>query len=725
MKPRLVSRCLLPLLLLIVAGSAISAAGSEHAASIPPVPLPVWRSEVAVPGVELVNQGVPGMALDPDGRPHLTYGGNHLFHAWRDGASWQIETVDPAEVLAGPAIAIDEAGVITIVAFTAADRRRKELSVYSRAPGGAWQTGQIPVPSIRDYPVLSLALDNNGRPHVVTTGIIGDHTALLIYIRASVQGWISETVDLKRSALGDLHLALDSHDQPVILYENDEESDDGLDIGKTLHLVRRGAAGWTDDTIAHAEFITAKSLALDAADWPHVVYNELYPSRLVYLRQTGNGWQTLAEAGDSYTPSLALDDTGRPHVAFTNRNEDLVYAVLGSEGWEQTTIPMVGNGGGHNTLVLDKTGAAHISTFHVAQGPAYATNHGGAWAAMPVAVQDSVGDKHALALDADDRPYLLYHRPSVGELRWAAKEGDTWVTSAVADVGDPPPYSLELAVAMGPNNMAQIAYVDGEADQLVFGTQQSNAWSLAPVTTGGRNLALAVGQDNQPQMILIQGNRLAYWTLEAGTWQSEWISPAGALVFNAFLALDGQNKPHVVYTADGEVIEAVRQSEDVWQADVLPVENVVGMALGPDASLYLLTLTFRTEGTKPPFTFYTLRLSEQVAGEWTHHALFEDFYIGDDSLMGSRLRIGDDGTLHVVARETYGWLRYDRRAANGQWASESLEGYGGSFDLAVGRDGQPRVSRNLRSDLWLYERAIRWLDQHALFPFVPVNMNSE
>ena len=719
MKPRTRFLWLLPLLFLVVAGSRPPAAGMAHEASIPPVPLPVWGGETAVAGVDLTGQGVPGMALDPDGRPHLVYGHNQLFHAWHDGAAWQVETVEAAGgALAGPVIAIDDAGGITIVAYTAASRQLKELAVYSRAPGGAWQTGRIAVPWIAEYPVLALALDGDGRPHVLTTGSIADQTPLLVYAHTSAQGWVSETLELERYALGDLSLALDSQNHPIILYEIDDTIDDGLNLGRILHLARRAATGWTDESIAHAEFITGKSLALDAADRAHVVYNDLYAGRLVYLHQTGNGWQTLAEPGASYTPSLALDNTGRPHVAFTNADEDIVYAVLGSEGWEQTTIPMVGHGGGHNTLLLDGTGAAHISTLQPVQNLYYATNRGGSWAAMPVAVQDSVGDRHALALDADDNPYLLYYHPSAGQLRWASRAGGEWVTNLVAEVG---PTDLELALAIGPDGVAQIAYVDGAADELVFGTRQGEAWSLAPITTAGHNLALAVGQDNRPQLILIRDNRLVYWTRQGDTWQSEAISPEGAMVSNAFLALDGQNRAHVVYTADGVVREAVRQGANNWTAEPLPAENVVGMALGPGGTLHLLTLTFRTEGVKPPFIIFTLWLSERVAGQWTEQAIYEDMYTGEEQVLNAgRLWVDAGGTLHLVTSHWYGWLDYARREANGDWSSGGIGGEGGGYALAVGSDGQPRVSRHENTDLRLYTREILWLDRHMLFPVVPI-----
>lgn len=723
MKPRIAILCVLPLVFLIIAGRQPSAAATVLGASMPPRPLPVWRGEVAASGVALGDQGTPGMALDPDGRPHLVYGRNQLFHAWRDGASWQVEIVDPdGGSLVGPVIAIDDAGTIAIVAYTEAGFQRKELTAYSRPPGGQWQATPIPVPWIGSYPVLALALDNDGRPRVLTTGSTADQRPLLIYAYALPQGWLSEPIAIQRDALGSLSLAVDSHNQPVILYETDDEINDGLGLGKILYLARRSASGWTDQSIAQGELITGKSLALDKGDRAHVVFSDVQPNRLVYLRQTDNGWQTLTESVQSHTPSLALDDTGRPHLAYTNLDEDIVYAILGNDGWERTTIPMVGHGGGYNTLLLDETGAAHISTIQYAQNLYYATNRNGAWAAMPVAVLDPVGEEHALALGPDDRLYLLYYHPSAGQLRWAAKEGDTWTTSAVADVGDLPPEKLELDVAVGPNGMARIAYVNGTVNQLVFGTRQGNSWLLEPITTAGHHLALAVGSDNRPQLILIQTNRLVYWTYQGSAWHSEFISPTGAVVANAYLALDSQNRPHVAYTVGSDVMAAVRRGENDWQTETLPreyVEYMVGMALGPDESLHLLTLTFRSEGGKPPTTFYTLWLTERIGGTWGQQAVFEDLYTVENFNDMARLRVDADGTLHLVWRND--WLNYGRREANGQWAGGGhIARDGGNFALAVGSDGQPRVSLHALGDLRLYTRGILWLDQHALLPVVPI-----
>jgi len=34
------------------------------------------------------------LQLDTAGHPHIAYGGDHLYYAWHNGASWHYETVD-------------------------------------------------------------------------------------------------------------------------------------------------------------------------------------------------------------------------------------------------------------------------------------------------------------------------------------------------------------------------------------------------------------------------------------------------------------------------------------------------------------------------------------------------------------------------------------------------------------------------------------------------------
>jgi hypothetical protein len=53
------------------------------------------------------------IALDTLGRPHIAYGGDHLYHAYFDGIQWQYEVVDNAGgVGAVDSIAVDSNNLV-------------------------------------------------------------------------------------------------------------------------------------------------------------------------------------------------------------------------------------------------------------------------------------------------------------------------------------------------------------------------------------------------------------------------------------------------------------------------------------------------------------------------------------------------------------------------------------------------------------------------------------
>lgn len=72
------------------------------------------------------------LRLDADGRPHVAYGKDGLYHAWSDGLSWYYDTVDHSpHVGAHAALAIDKESGLHISYFDDANRDLK----YAYRPG--------------------------------------------------------------------------------------------------------------------------------------------------------------------------------------------------------------------------------------------------------------------------------------------------------------------------------------------------------------------------------------------------------------------------------------------------------------------------------------------------------------------------------------------------------------------------------------------------------------
>jgi hypothetical protein len=114
------------------------------------------------------------------------------------------------------------------------------------------------------------------------------------------------------------------------------------------------------------------SLALDAANKPHIAYADVTSDTLKYAYWTGNEWDI--QVVDSAAPfvydgyeygitgiSLALDGSGGPHISYFGRNE-VKYAHWVSDTWEVQTlyspwfvIPF------GTSLALDSSGNPHIA----------------------------------------------------------------------------------------------------------------------------------------------------------------------------------------------------------------------------------------------------------------------------------------------------------------------------------------------------------------------------
>jgi len=71
-----------------------------------------------------------------------------------------------------------------------------------------------------------------------------------------------------------------------------------------------------------------------------------------------------------YEPSLALDNSNRPHISYYNYDkQDLYYAYYNeATGWVTETVDSLGDVGRYNSLALDALGLPHISYYDYSNG---------------------------------------------------------------------------------------------------------------------------------------------------------------------------------------------------------------------------------------------------------------------------------------------------------------------------------------------------------------------
>lgn len=672
------------------------ASGWHDEASAEPIPLPVWTSEILASGLHVYSLGAPALALDADGRPHVTFGSNVLYHAWFDGGTWQRERVaDLRAVESGAVMAIDAAGRIFIVAI---DDERPTL--FTRDPNGSWQATPLPVPA--GVGELSIALDNDARPIVVAGYGLFQEMPVFYVARQGSSGWSVEPVETPTPAGGPVRLALDGADQAVVLYAQTDLTE--------LWLARHTAAGWRHERVSTGCQIVDKSLAIDAAGKIHMAYSDQCDRGLIYVREGPNDWESVPVAEDGMFPSLALDAAGRPHIAYKDSDGGQLYAAMTGSDWDVYRVQAGENAGMYNTLVI-AADTAHLVSLN--GDMYYATNPAGIWQVGLVAGNLNLGNHNAIGLDTADTPITLYDIAQTGELWWGTGQGDEWETGLLADV-----VVDEPAMAVDSQGMAHIAYVDRVADRLVVGRRQNATWILETIGAGGYDLSLAVGNDDRPQITLVTGGGVIYWTQEAGEWVSEPVGDFPQQTDSAFLALDSRNRPHVAGSRLDGVWHSVRLSPGNWSEERLGVDNILGLALGPDDRLHVLHATVEEWNRYLPINIVTLRLAVQIDPyTWRDYSLTSGTnWWGIDA----QIVVSDDRRAHVALTDyfeeaAYFWVDPDGTQGfeNVGWLSA------GDVSLALGADGQPRLLWSNFGDLILSTRRVVWLDQASYLPVVP------
>ena len=668
-----------------------------------PVPLPVWREEIVAPGVGFYDLGAPALALDPAGNPHLVYGRNQLFHTWFDGAAWQNETIDASSAWRRESVlAIAPSGTITI-----ADIHNEKLFARTKEPGGLWQTTRVPLPDGTVVSDLTLALDGSGEPHIAA-GSAYYYYSQTFFIHAwhTPLGWSVEKVGTGKTVDGPFALDLDSKDRPFILYGQYNAQTEENEVA----LARRSGASWQVEKVAPGCVTVGKALVMDDQDKPHIVFSNHCDGKLTYMHKNDSGWETIPVTDIGYYPGLALDSTGRPHVVYGS-DESQIYATLKGTNWDKTVVQEGTYTGWHNTLLLDKEGAAHIASYR--DNLYYATNSSGQWQISTAARQDTVGRQNALALDSSAVPHTLYHEAEAQKLYWGSRNENGWATELVADVSAE---GLEVAAVLDSQDRPTIAFLNRNQNNLLVGTNQAGEWLLEPIGAAGRQLSLAVGSDDRPQVLIIQNDALKYWTKQGEDWISETVSGSENQTWNASLALDSTERPHAIFSGSKGSFYAIRQSPGTWVAEALPFETVQGLALDADDQPHVLYSEIRYEYQgRYPIEIDMLWYAEREGQGWQTEQLWEEEYWNPTA----ELVVDAAKQVHVAFSTNYWGANYLLRDESGawQWANQSLPS-NADISLAVGLDYEPRLLLHDGSSLLLATREIIWLDKFSLMPVI-------
>lgn len=345
-----------------------------------------------------------------------------------------------------------------------------------------------------------------------------------------------------------------------------------------VNLTERTNGTWTSKRVAHVEDLQSLSLAV-SADVPHVHWTQGSPTNVTQATPARNGtcpagpWECEALVsvdGETYHGVASRATGGDVEVAYRRKNGTdswIERATRDGSSWTFQTVPdtLLGDVGRYASLALDDTGNPHISYHDRGNGTLkHAELVDGRWNITTVdASSNETGISSTLAIWGGE-PAIAYQDKEDARLMFAARNGTEWIREVVRNStegllnGTAPGNVTDLKIA-GTGNPA-IAYsfasdtVDGTTHWLGMadrdgwgdgcGSTANANWSCASIQESGRVTGVSL-------QVLDGGNRTILYDVDAGGSHELWIARGRANASDDACGVGGTWTCEQLDTAEG------------------------------------------------------------------------------------------------------------------------------------------------------------------------------
>lgn len=573
------------------------------------------------------------LVYDSGGRPHVVYGGDHLYYAWYDGSTWVKLTIDTnSQVGEYASIALDNDNNPRIAYYDSANRSLK----FAYRLNNVWYTLTLDTPpesvvvpenlELVPDPVNAQELfsqDPNeadeleSKPEENTTGDAGKYTSIAIgtdnrvhisyYYNDGVFGnlkyatwdgvtWSFQLADYNNTPSVEYDtglwtsIAVKSNNLPCISYM-DEKYDD------LKYACSNGAGGWSVTNISeetgrknNLEGVFT-SLVFDINNNPNISFLDFsvsgnYRLRHAYFKQSA--WNSIAVdngAGIGYDTSIAFKPDNTLLISYYDAgNLRLKYAVNDGDGWDVGAFNDGFNVGRFTSAAYDPSNRAGITFFSPDNGGFYYRHwNGSAWEASLIDESGRVGISTSLDISSGGFPHMSYFNDVGDDLKYATNMGNLFYTRELVTSGGTGEYS---SIQLDSLARANVAYYDRTSGDLRF-MRWNGAWST-PVDIDGSDNA-NVGQHVSMKIDNIGTFRLSYYDATNGDLRYAWgdgtnwnytvLDQAGDVGKYSSIALDSANKPYIAYydATNMDLKLAYLSPTNVWLYETLDSGGDVGM----------------------------------------------------------------------------------------------------------------------------------------------------
>jgi hypothetical protein len=503
------------------------------------------------------------LVLDATGQPHIGYTDDsaRAMYAQKDAAGWHVEVVgDGSEYGSHPSLALD-ADAEPHMSWFGYD----EMSLmHAHKDGGGWHVQTVHGPSDGGW-TSSIALDGDGYPHITYEhGGSHDDTDLM-YFSWGDSAWQIETVDTLGGGFSSL--VLDEEGRPHVSYYAD---------GNVRYAFREDSS-WQTEVVGAG---TRSSLVLDGTGVPQISYIHMSTGELLYGYRDGTAWQI--EMVDVYYrdgTALAMDADGDPHIAAIS-GVVLNYARLDDPStWDIEPVESSASVGMAPSLAIDGEDYAHM-TYNGNMGVQYVREDASGWHFETIAW----GGASSLALDGAGEPHVSYAvtRFDPGsapywEVIYARRDVAGWhfeiVASDLAE-DEPSPPTLALDSTGSPH----IGFWNRNDGELKYAYREGDAWHVETADgSGGSEVSLAQSGDGFPHLSYVRDETLLYAYRDATGWTVETVDDSTGGPRYSSLALDDDGYPHIsYYDSSADDLRYAHQDSDGWHLDTVDDWGDVG-----------------------------------------------------------------------------------------------------------------------------------------------------
>ncbi len=338
-------------------------------------------------------------------------------------------------------------------------------------------------------------------------------------------------------------------------------------------------AVWNTELVVAHGGSAAPEVAVDSKSRPHIL--ACPPGEVWYAVRDAMGWSgdlVTTTIGGGICGNLALDGGDVPYIAFsippTWDPSRFYLAIGGGAAWKFLERPREGA-----DMVVDASGSAHlvfaVRTSSTNWSVRSSSLLNGQW--LQEDVETFVhGDPFlgpswgSLALDALDRPHLLYYDSPRGDVRYAFRDAAGWHVEIVEHIGFIGTAGRQGSMALDSRGTPHVAYfvrTDDPYGEVRYGNRTSSGWTRE-VVSAVQSFApsLALGPDDTPKVAfqrlvwidrpnIIYELDQVYATRLGGGWSEETVFdgfwdntiPRGQLPQFPALVADACGNPHLAF----------------------------------------------------------------------------------------------------------------------------------------------------------------------------------